>query len=269
MNKRKSSESASGKKTDILLRSRIQDMADVAYSREIPIYSDFFDIYELSILHSMSRDLPGVQYKVYGGYEFAERQMAMFISDALFNGQSQKPFPITCLEVQPAHKKFAQPLSHRDFLGSLLGLGIERCKIGDIVLKENAYGQSMAYVYCCANMADFFINEWTKVRNTNVKTAVCSEPVQAEIRFKEQKGTVSSLRVDAVVAFAYHLSRSSTVSLFQSQKIFINGKLTESNSSILKEGDMVSVRGYGRFLFEQMLSVTKKDRCFISIKKYG
>ena len=67
MNKRKSSESASGKKTDILLRSRIQDMADVAYSREIPIYSDFFDMYELSILHSMSRDLPGVQYKVYGG----------------------------------------------------------------------------------------------------------------------------------------------------------------------------------------------------------
>lgn len=269
MNKGKSSASASGKKTDILFRSRIQDMADASYSRGISIYSDFLDMYELSILHSMSRDLPGIQYKIYGGYELAERQMAMFVSDALFSDSFEEKFPITCLEVQPAHKKFAQQLSHRDYLGSLLGLGVERCKIGDIVLKENEYGQSMAYVYCCTKMADFFVEELTKVRNTIVKTTVCNEPVESAIQFKEQKGTVSSLRADAVVAFAYNLSRSSTLSLFQSQKVFINGRLTESNSTLVKEGDILSVRGYGRFLFEQMLSVTKKERCFILLKKYG
>lgn len=282
MSKQTSSITNSAKRADVLFRSRMQDMADASYSKGIPIYSDFLDMYELSILHSMAGEFAGVHYKMYGGYELAERQMAVFVPEALFcmaeTTQNEgfdlgkaynRQFPITCLEVQPAHKKFAQTLSHRDYLGSILGLGVNRCKVGDILVKENAYGQTMAYVYCCSKIADFFVENLTKVRNTNVKALVCSEPADASIQFKEMKGTVASLRADAVIAFAYNLSRSSTLSLFQGQKVFINGKLTESNSALVKEGDILSVRGYGRFLFEQILSVTKKERFFVLLKKYG
>lgn len=259
-------------KEEVLFQKRIQDLAKASYSRGIPVFTDFLTMNEISILHNMAAQLAGVRYETYGGYEFAERQMAMFVPDAFFYSEE---YPITMLKIEPAHKKFAEKLTHRDYLGSLLGLGIERCKIGDIIVSSEQVSFSekakanCAYVFCHRKMAEFLIQELCKVRHTQVNVSISEEDVSPSIQFKEMKGSVASLRADAVIALVCKLSRSAVITLFQSQKIFVNGKLTESNSQLLKEGDIVSVRGYGKFIFEEVLSLTKKDRYYVQVKIYG
>lgn len=272
-------------KEEILFQKRMQDLATAAYNKGFMMFTDFLSMNEISLLHQMAGDFAGVSYELYGGYEFAERQMAMFAPDALFPFMSatnsaaesldaenpkrtakQANYPISLLKIEPAHKKFTESLSHRDYLGSLIGLGVERGKIGDIIVKEDA-----AYVYCEEKISSFFLSELTRVRHTFVKVLPCGmdDELHIEPQFREQKGTVASLRADAVVAMTYKLSRSQCISLFQGQKVFVNGRLTESNSHVLKEGDVVSVRGHGKFIFEEALSVTKKERIFILVKMYG
>ncbi len=271
-------------KEEVLFHKRMQDLAKTSYSRNIPIFTDFLNMNEISILHSMSAELAGVRYELYGGYDLAERQMAMFAPDALFDEPestfpdlssfSFSTYPIVTLKIEPAHKKFAEKLTHRDYLGSLLGLGIERCKIGDIILSgDHSDGTKKlfqgAYVFCCSKMADFFIHELYKVRHTQVRVSISYDDVSPAIQLQEVKGSVASLRADALIALVCRLSRSAVITLFQSQRVFINGRLTESNSYILKAGDIVSVRGYGKFIFEEVLSMTKKERYYVLIKTYG
>lgn len=252
-------------KEEVLFQKRMQDLAKASYSRGIPIFTDFLTMNEISLLHSMSSQLAGVRYNLYGGYEFAERQMAVFVPDALFDvWGNDKEYPITMLKIEPAHKKFSEKLTHRDYLGSILGLGIERCKIGDIILEE-----SHGYVFCCNKMAEFLLQELSKIRNTHVRVSISDDNVTPAIQFQEMKSSVASLRADAVIATVCKLSRSSVITLFQSQRVFVNGRLTESNSHLLKEGDIVSVRGFGKFVFEEVLSMTKKDRYYILVKIYG
>ena len=108
---------------------RMEELADAAYSRGIVTFSDFLDLYELHMIHGIDWRGHGVTVAHSGGYDSAERQIAAFLPDALlFEWQ----YPWKCLKVLPAAPKFAETLTHRDYLGSILGLGIERCKIGDI-----------------------------------------------------------------------------------------------------------------------------------------
>lgn len=252
---------------EIIFQKRIQDLARMAYNRNhgIPVFTDFLSMNELSVLHRTK--LAGVRYETYGGYEFAERQIAMFVPDALFYDGYEKDFhadyPIVTLKISSVHKKFAQVLTHRDYLGALLGLGVDRNQIGDILVMENC-----AYAFCCAKMAVFFQTELRKVRNTSVKTEATLEEVDFVPHMQEIKGTVASLRIDVIIAMVYKLSRNRTLELFRSMNVFVNGRLTESNSQLLKEGEIISVRGYGRFLFDGVITNTKKGRYFIQVKKY-
>lgn len=247
-------------KEEVLFQKRLQDLAMTAYQKDKAVFTDFLSMNELSILHSMDNAFLGVRYETFGGYEFAERQMAKFVPDALFYNCD---YPISIIKIVPVHKKFSDVLSHRDYLGALLNLGVERSKIGDIVVKDKE-----GYVYTHKSMADFFIEELQKIKHTLVQATLCGQIAEPELRFQEIKGTVASLRADSILSVACGQSRSSVLSLFEAKKVFVNARLTESNSMLLKEGDMVSVRGIGRFIFNEVLSVTKKNRYYISIKKY-
>ena len=179
----------------------------------------------------------------------AERQMAAFIPDALF---FQQDYPISCIQIRPAAEKFAESLTHRDYLGAILNLGIERSKIGDILVDGKT-----AHVFCHENMAPFLMQELCRVRHTNVVP-----------KLLEVSGTVSSVRLDSVIALAFSTSRSSIISLIEGGKVFVNGKNILSNGYNLKEGDIVSVRGRGKFRFEEVGGITKKNRYHISLARY-
>ena len=244
-----------------ILIKRFHDLANTAYHRGICTFSDFLNLNEISNLMSLKKELSFVTLSLYGGYTQAERQIAVFAPDAFL--PALEDYPISILKIQPLNKKFAQDLTHRDFLGAILNLGIDRCKIGDILVKE-----STAFVFVHTSMADFLIEQLCRIKHTSVKAEYCFEADEIKPSFAHIEGSISSERVDAVMALAFQSSRTALSQLVAGEKVFVNGRLCFSNSQILKKGDIVSVRGYGKFIYQGFLSNTKKGRLFVALDKY-
>ena len=120
-------------KEELMLQKRLIELSRLAYNRGIVTFSDFLNLNELNILHSTSKNQFLSQYKTYGGYDFSERQMVAFLPDALYYDYD---YPIQIIEISPVNKRFAEELNHRDYLGAVMNLGIERCKIGDIIAED-------------------------------------------------------------------------------------------------------------------------------------
>ena len=248
-------------KEESMLQKRLVELSRLAYNRGIVVFSDFLNLNELNILHTTPKDMFLSQYKTYGGYDLAERQMAVFLPDALYYDYE---YPVQMIEVTPANKRFAEELTHRDYLGALMNLGIERCKIGDIIVEEDR-----AILFVKKEMADYIMKNLTKIRHTNIKlTPVKDFQIDYEPCYEELKGTVSSIRLDSVLALAYPVSRSKITPQIEAGKVFVNGKLITSNGYRLKEGDIISVRKTGRISYQGILSETKKGRYMISVRKY-
>ncbi|MDO5422803.1 MAG: YlmH/Sll1252 family protein [Eubacteriales bacterium] len=239
----------------------LADLARAADQRSIVTFTDFLNLNELNIFHTCEQRFSFVQWKTFGGYEHAERQMAAFIPDALLFPWE---FPIACLKIAPLNRKFAEELSHRDYLGAILNLGIDRSKTGDIVK-----GEDCAWLFCVESMADFLCNELTRVRHTAVRCERCDpSEIQFSLHTEILTGTVSSVRLDSVLAVACKASRSSLISSIEEGKVFVNGRLVTSNGHPLKEGDLISLRGTGRFRFLEVGNQSRKGRYFIKIEKY-
>ena len=255
-------------KEEVLLRKRLIELSNLAYQRGIVMYSDFLNLNELNILHTTPKDLFPAPYKTFGGYAFSERQMAAFLPDAFYLYASEEElfqaYPITTVRIAPLMKKFAEPLNHRDYLGALLNLGIERCKLGDILVEE-----SQAFLFVSDTLSSFITEELTRIRHTTVMASVCkSGDFEYEPKFEEIKGTVASVRLDSLLALAFNSSRSKLTALIEGGKVYVNGRLITSNGYQVKEDDIVSVRGFGRFTYKGIISETKKGRYYVSVYKY-
>lgn len=245
-----------------LLKNRFADMAERSDERNIWVYSDFLTEAEQSELIGMRL---GDRIHFFGGYENAERVIAVFGNE---NDIFYPPdYPIAFIKIEPVSRnaeKFDNKLTHRDYLGSLMALGIRREMLGDIIIDGRD-----AYVVCLTKIADYIADGLSEVRHTTVKCSVTDslpesttpEPVYEEI-------IVSSARVDALAAAVYKLSRSVSQNLILGEKVFLNGAVVKSASAEPKIGDKISVRGYGRFVFVGVVKSTKKGRLVIGINKF-
>lgn len=248
-------------KEEVMLQKRLIELSNLSYKRDIVTFSDFLNLNELNILHTTPKDLFPSRYETYGGYEPAERQMVAFLPDALYYDYQ---YPISVLRISPANRKFAEELTHRDFLGGILHLGIERSCLGDLLVED-----SVCHVFVTDTMADFICEQLTKIRHTVVKTEkIDGESFSFTPRLETVKGTVASVRLDTVLSVAFPLSRSRMTGLVERGKVFVNGKLITSNGYRLKEGDIISVRGMGKLVYQGVLSETKKGRQYIQVGKY-
>jgi RNA-binding protein YlmH len=161
-------------------------------------------------------------------------------------------------------QKYADKLTHRDFLGSVIGLGLERDVTGDILIHEN-----VGYMFCLENIADFIAENLTKVRRTDVKCERVPAPPLEMLALPEERAFfVASERVDAVIAAIYGFSRSECQKLFGQKLVFIDSKLCENPDARIAEGATVSVRGSGRFIYTGIAKTTKKGRLCINARVY-
>ena len=244
-----------------LFKKRLKDLAGAADRRGIVVFTDFMNLNELNIFHSCEKEFAYVSYRLFGGYEHAERQIAAFLPDALSYNYD---FPVVSLKIRPLQKKFAEDLSHRDYLGALLNLGVDRSKSGDILI-----GEKEAIFFCEEGIAPFLQQELSRVRHTPVRVEPADpDEIQVTERTERLRGTVNTVRLDSVISVALKSSRSSLVSLIEEGKVFVNGRLVTSNGCQLKENDLISVRGFGRFRLLSFEGQTKKGRCVIEIEKY-
>ena len=114
-----------------VLVGRIQDLAEQCYHRDVPSHTEFLTLAEQDLFYRTVNKIPGVRYVLSGGYEAAERKAALFLPSYAEDGDASM-LPIAVVRISPLNEKFADALSHRDFLGSLMNLGVERYKLGDI-----------------------------------------------------------------------------------------------------------------------------------------
>lgn len=245
---------------ELLVKKRFLDLSRLANRRDIVTFSSFLNLNELNLFHQIIADLE-TAYQLYGGYEFAERQMIAFIPDALYYEWN---FPIVCLHFYPSYPKFAEKITHRDLLGALMNLGIERSKIGDLKLDGQDY-----YVFCEEGIAAYILSSLIQIRHTMVSGEIIDEvshPI--EQKFELIEGIVASSRLDNIVSLVTKKSRSQSVVYIQSKKVFVNQRSITSNAYDCKPQDVISIRDFGKYIYEGSTGETRKGRVKITIKKY-
>jgi len=248
---------------DELLKKRFSELAQKCYQNNQYTFTGFLGLADAACFYEVEKELSYVPYTVWGGSGLAERVMIRFGSEELLG--YEEPFPIACMKISPLAEKFVDALTHRDYLGALMNLGIERDTLGDIFLREKT-----AWLFCASGMADYIKENLTRVKHTAVMCEETDEiPSFSEKDIQEMKIQIASKRIDGVVAKVYRLSRSETVELFRQKKIFVGGRLCENNSQLLKEGETVSVRGYGKFEFVGETGISKKGKLNARIYCYG
>lgn len=238
-----------------LTKKRLTELSHRAFERGYTTFSDFLNLEEISLLKSLYTES---KYNLYGGYDNADRCVASF-------GECEEyQYPISCIKIEPANQKFADELSHRDFLGALMNLGINRSTLGDIIVTNNT-----GYLFCLNSIKEYILQNLDRIKHTTVR---CTESVlPAEIAEKKPEPielTVSSQRVDITVAAVFKLSRNAVTQLVNQEKVFINSKIAYKESLTLKSGDIVSVRGKGKFIFDGEIRHTKKNKSVIGIRLY-
>ncbi len=223
------------------------------------MYTEFLTLAEQD---SLSRLRLATPYILLGGTENAERRVAAFGSEALCGYEPEAP--VCCLELAPTAPKFADELTHRDFLGCLMALGLRREVLGDIVIYENR-----GYVFCLASIADYISEQLTEVRRTTVSVRLAETLPPALTTLPEITVlVVASERLDALVAAVYKLSRSESLKFFERERVFVNSRAAKSPSAMLRSGDVVSVRGLGRFSYEGISAQTRKGKLRVELRIY-
>lgn len=244
------------------LKNRFADLADKSSRQGVYTFTAFMGLSEQDIFRKAEKDVRYAGIKLFGGLDDADRKVIRFGNPEEFGYDVE--FPIKCIHICPLLPKFADKLSHRDFLGALMNLGIDRSTIGDIKV-----GDKEAYLFCLDQVADFICGNLDRIKHTNVKCTI-TENI-ADIPAKEPEVLniqAASMRLDAVIAKVYNKSRGECLELFRSGKVFVDGRLCENNSRTLKPGETVNVRGYGKFVMEGEPGETRKGRLSAVISVY-
>ncbi|MEL7567788.1 MAG: YlmH/Sll1252 family protein [Dehalobacterium sp.] len=243
------------------LMIRLLDWWEQAFFRQNREVTDFFDPYAQKIGEGILRGLSEMSFDFFGGYEAAERKRI-----AIFpNGEIVTPgdFRLAFLQVE-GNFKFKE-VNHRDYLGSLLGLGISRERIGDIIV-----GGDYCQVVLDQEIASYVIANWDKVNRVNVKVKeILPDELTIPIAEKKEiKSTVASPRLDAVIGIGFGCSRSKTLPDIKGGKVRVNWKTITDPSYQIKRGDHISYRGKGRITVENFSGPTQKGRFFVNINRY-
>ncbi len=223
--------------------------------------TNFLDPRQLELAEQALQKISVLSYTVYGGYPQAERN-ALYIFPA-----QQKPDlpPVGALRVKWEGDENA--LSHRDLLGAVLALGLRRDQIGDIIMLQGGG----AAVLVVDSKAEYISVNLLHVGRLPVNCTVI-EPNQlplAKENGRDIKGTVPSLRVDAVISLGFGISRSRVVLLIKGGAVQVNWRPISSPSMQLKEGDQISMKGKGRLFIDTVEGETRKGRLRLKLKKYS
>lgn len=239
---------------------RVIDAAELAWKINRPQFTDFYDPYEQKVAKSVLAAVPEVGVMEFGGYARAERaRLAVYPQFFLIEAIA---VPVRVLQAK-GNFSFVQ-VKHGDYLGSLLGLGLKREKIGDILCLEDGCQAVVA-----AEIADFILQHWRQVHEVPIDVwEIDPEQIAVEpARVREIKATVASLRLDAVAAAGFGTSRTKIVREIKSERVKVNWKLTDNPAHEVRTGDVLSIRGRGRVVVEQITGTTKKGRIGLILKR--
>lgn len=247
---------------EIFLKKRFAELADKSYKCNQYFFTDFLSLEDAALLRKTMEEERFYDFSMFGGANGCMREIARFGNvDSIGYELS---YPILTIQVKPLLQKFADALTHRDFLGALMNLGIKREKIGDIIIRNNE-----GYIFVVDTIADYIVENLTKIKHTNVSaTVIDGTKIDISYETKSSEVLVPSLRIDAIIAKKCNLSRSKVIEIMREKKVFLGGRIMENTSYTVKEGDVITVRGYGKMIFKNISGETKKGKIYVTIEEY-
>ncbi len=235
----------------------IEDKISSCYLNETVQYTDFLTIEEIAsaegILHNC-----GLFYRFWGGYELAERKMLMLSFDDV---SASYPYDILC----GTWDRFFE-ISHRDVLGAVMACGIERKCIGDILFDTP---NRKFYLFVVSHMTEYICNNISQIGKCSVIWNIVKDPdILPSKSVEVNKISVTSLRIDAVIAAAFHFSRQKAQEAIIGKKVYLNHTLVKKVTQNIQLGDSIVVRGNGKIIFLEQCGFSKKGKFYILIKQY-
>lgn len=236
---------------------QILDKVEIVMNNHLVESTDFLDPYSRLLAKSILNQFLEIDYLEQGGIEESERQIITIYPDYYY--LEDKDSNIVALRI----KGNFDGLSHRDFLGSILGLGINRSKVGDILLQREYVD-----IIVKREISSFIEFNLEKIGNNKITIGKVNlqDLVPGEIFYKEIKKTLSSYRLDVYISGAYNLSRQESGALIKSGKVKVNWEPIDKISKELEVGDVISIKGYGRSIFYSIEGLSKKDRIKSTIR---
>lgn len=267
----KGKESKNMEKEDRILLAGIEDRMRRSEERYMLTSTAFLDLRQRSLAETFLKGFGGVNFCFYGGYEDAERTVCVFFPEGFMEGKSPEehfaaiPEEDPLAAVRAIRKKGAPPLSHRDYLGALMGLGIRRESVGDILVREDG-----ADIILLKEIADFVLMNYSKAGRTPLELS--GIPVSGLIfragERREVTESVASLRLDNLVSAAFSVSRSRAAEAAAEGLIFIDGISVKKPDRIIREGEKIVFRGRGKAVFLGVKGKSSKGRLIVAIEKY-
>lgn len=247
---------------DRMVAAQALDKAESVLRGDELAYTNFLDPHQQEVVEGIIRQIVDVKYRFVGGFEQSERKRLVMIPEYSFWETIE--YPINFLEVTG---NFAfQKVSHRDYLGSLMGLGIKREMLGDIIVLDDGGCQ----VIVAKEVKESIELRLDKVHQVPVEVRVIIEEELKlpEERVKEIRSTVASLRLDSVASLGFSTSRSKMAKEIKAEKVKVNFEVETNPSRTISMDDVISIRGRGRVEIKDLQGETRKGRVRITVNRY-
>ena len=247
-----------GNRDKEMIAARIADAVKICEQKDSPRFVGFLNSAEAATAITTASKLHA-NYMMFAGFDDGER--AYFGAFPSFCTPSEEMFPISAITFS---FRESEKLSHRDFLGAFMALGIERDTIGDILIGT---GKAVAFVQ--ESIAKYILTQIDKVGSAGVKATLgCTSGLPQGGGFENLTDTVASLRLDTVIASLVKCSRTVAAEIVESGLVAINGLPQDKITFGVNDRDKISVRGKGKFIIDDTSDVSKKGRIILKYRKY-
>lgn len=249
-----------------ILLARILDKVEMATVRGVPSTTHFLSPGEQVAVKALLAGCGHPRHLFYGGYEGAERQICAFLPDWM-EGEDfladLEGCPLAALTAK--FPRDSGSLSHRDLLGSLMGLGLTREKLGDILMVEDH-----CQLIVLKDVAPILLSQWESAGRWKLSISPCplSQLTPKPPEVKTIRDTVATLRLDGVVSSAFSLSRAKAAALVSSGRVSVNHMECQKTDKQIAQGDVLTARGLGKCLVKEVLGESKKGRIMIILERY-
>lgn len=250
---------------DRLILSRLADKAQKTDMTATCTWSHFLDPHQRSLAEKAFAACPpdgGAELRFDGGYEGAERTMAGFVPEVEWDVDDEPPMRL--LGAKTSGRGGGRPLTHRDWLGALMGLGIKRETIGDILVAPDG-----ASLFVAEEVAGFILSQLGQVGAETVTISLLDpeDLILPERKEMEIRGTVMSMRLDAIAALAFSVSRTRMADWIRAEKMSLDFEVQTNPAKTVREGSMLSLRGRGRAVVESVGGLSRKGRTGLVIRR--
>lgn len=246
-------------KDDKILIAYTEDKIAQCEDCYMPTHTDFLDMHQRSVVERLWQSgKHQCRMEIFGGYDDSERSIAYFLPDYAVLDD--------CHELVVARVKKpsgSRDLSHRDYLGSLLGMGIKRDKVGDILVDDHG-----ADIILLEDLSDFILLNYDKAGRTNLTVEILplNQLKKVENQYKEVTDTLASLRLDNVISSAFGTSRTKAVEAIKRGLVFLNNLECTKPDKEVHQGDKLVLRGKGKAYLSEIGGKSRKDRIYVTFK---